>query len=180
MFLCSYLLIWSRKASSCCFSVAVIISSTSVSCSGSAPLACRDARMASIRWDFSSRRLSVKQTTNQTLICDRVWARRVLRVHHVKWSWFPGHDELTCSLWTQTAVALWGWRLSARKERMSSVVFEPEPRRLREAHCVLPCSSSEAAFLQWGAGWRCKDRKYEREQSPESLGFPEEKQKCHR
>lgn len=70
---CSYLLTWSRKESSCCLSGAVIISSTSVSCSGSAPLACRDARMASIRWDFSSRRLSIKQRANQLLICDTVF-----------------------------------------------------------------------------------------------------------
>lgn len=55
-----YLLVWIRKDSSCSFSVAVIISSTSVNCSGSAPLTCRDARIASIRWDFSSRRLSIK------------------------------------------------------------------------------------------------------------------------
>lgn len=64
----SYLLMWSLNASSCCLSGAVIISSTSVSCSGSAPLACRDARMASIRWDFSSRRLSGKQE----FLCVRV------------------------------------------------------------------------------------------------------------
>lgn len=37
----------------------------------------------------------------------------------------------------------------------------------------LPCSSSEAAFLPLGVDYKCKDKRYETAQSPESLGFPE-------
>lgn len=120
-FVCAaYLLIWSRKDSSCCFSGAVIISSTSVSCSGSAPLACRDARMASIRWDFSSRRLSVKQKTNQRLICDSVWIRQKWNVKLSGAQEQRGRKpELTCSLCSQTAVVLWGWLLSAWRRDIS-------------------------------------------------------------
>lgn len=39
--------------------------------------------------------------------------------------------------------------------------------------CVLPCSSSEAAFSLLGADYKCKDKRYEMVQSQESLGFPE-------
>lgn len=39
--------------------------------------------------------------------------------------------------------------------------------------CVLPCSSSEAAFLLLGVDYKCKDKMYEMVQSQESLGFPE-------
>lgn len=185
-FVCAaYLLIWSRKDSSCCFSGAVIISSTSVSCSGSAPLACRDARMASIRWDFSSRRLSVKQTTNQRLICYSVWIRQ----KRTMWNYLVHKrrrkPELTCSLCSQTAVVLWGWLLSAwrrdishskssikRQKSMSLVIFYNP--KLFFFFLFLPCSSFEAAFVQLGVGWQCKDRRYGRERSRESLGFPAE------
>lgn len=54
----THLLTFCLRLSSCCFSGPVIISSISCSCASSAPVACIDARMASTRWDFSSKRLA--------------------------------------------------------------------------------------------------------------------------
>lgn len=191
--LCSYLLIWSLKDSSCCFSGAVIISSTSVSCSGSAPLACRDARMASILWDFSSRRLSVKhkyqpmsgchhgsQTKNKLILWNL--ACRMINRKCGGWWWthllsFVSNNRLAMR-WDTVCVATHTEETSVKPEasRDDNRYYETGPSLsaiLRLMFIILPYSSSEVAFLQLGAGWRCKDRKYGRERSQESWGFPE-------
>lgn len=49
----------------------------------------------------------------------------------------------------------------------------PRLTRVLMEECVLPCSSSEAAFLLLRVDYKCKDKRYEMVQSQESLGFPE-------
>lgn len=167
----SYLFTWSLSTSSCCFSAPVIISSTSVSCSGSAPLTCRDARMASIRWDLSRRRLEnhhnrpAKKQEEQkpTVLNGGIKSSKISYL-------FSLDSNRRRSMRLPTVCR-------GKKCPETKCYKKPEKNLLiTEGGSIFsgsPCNSSAAASGLLGAGWRCKGKRCEREHSRGFGGFPE-------
>lgn len=139
-FLSSYLLTWSLKTSSCCFSGAEIISSTSVNCSGSAPLACRDARMASIRCDFSKRRLQNQSSYQPSYQSqwdeDLNYQTEIFKL------------QPTCFLWSRKDVARWGWQRSAEETWLHNKLKKHLPWQQKQILQAF-CGSTFCFSLSW-------------------------------
>lgn len=118
--------------------------------------------MASILWDFSRRRLFVKQNNNrsersQEAIRGEIWGTHLLSLDSNK------------RLSMRFATVCTGETMTRGHELQKD---KSEGGRLME-EAVVPCSSSEAASLLWGVDYKCINKRYETVQSRESSGFPE-------